>query len=203
MIVFPSALNFKLVHSQSFSFGSWKVEKGPWRRETFFRNTDSFTQLPYQMTASRTAWSFPRWYQHRRSDPSDRRVSLFSLLECRHSPTSGSKLATGRPFRCIRPFERGERERGGRWINREKEILTAQLADFRSHNRTVLSIEPDKKMSSTGDIDKVITLANTSISANETSAMRTHLRIWPGKYRMYLLSCKERKRMVSKYQTSL
>ena len=28
-IVFPSALNFKLVHSQSFSFGNENVEKGP------------------------------------------------------------------------------------------------------------------------------------------------------------------------------
>ena len=33
MIVFPSALNFKLVHSQSFSLGSWNVEKGPCERE--------------------------------------------------------------------------------------------------------------------------------------------------------------------------
>lgn len=45
----------------------------------------------------------------------------------------------------------------------KKNIRTAQLADFKSHNRIVLSREPDKKISSTGDIDNVITLA-TEIS---------------------------------------
>ena len=44
----------------------------------------------------------------------------------------------------------------------EGKTLTAQLADFKSHNRIVLSREPDRKISSTGDIDKVITLARES-----------------------------------------
>ena len=50
---------------------------------------------------------------------------------------SGSKLTTGRPFRCMRPWQLGER---------------------RSQRRIVRSREPERKVSLTGDIIKLTTL---------------------------------------------
>lgn len=56
---------------------------------------------------------------------------------------SGSKPATGLPGRCIRPW---------------------QLGDRRSHRRMVLSMEPERKVSSMGDMHNVTTLqANNAL----------------------------------------
>jgi hypothetical protein len=44
------------------------------------------------------------------------------------------------------------------WTTKDGASLTTQLADFKSHIRIVLSSEPDKKTSSTGDMDSVMTL---------------------------------------------
>ena len=59
-----------------------------------------------------------------------------SIPAAKMSP-SGSKLATGGPLRCIRPWQLGER---------------------RSHRRMVRSREPERKVSLMGDIIRFTTL---------------------------------------------
>ena len=62
--------------------------------------------------------------------------TLSELIPAANMSPSGSNAATGRPARCINPW---------------------QFADLRSHNRIVLSNEPLKNESSVGDIHKVTT----------------------------------------------
>lgn len=76
-----------------------------------------------------------------------------------------------------------------------------QFVDFRSHSRMVLSNEPERKTSSTGDIDKVTTLERNDwwdVRVEKSSSVSLfHFCTCPGKYRMYLLSCNERNLIVS------
>ena len=62
--------------------------------------------------------------------------TLSELIPAANIRPSGSNAATGRPARCINPW---------------------QLADLRSHNLMVLSREPLRNESSVGDIHKVTT----------------------------------------------
>merc|ERR1719323_2489929 len=63
-------------------------------------------------------------------------LTLSELMPAAKMRPSGSKAATGRPARCMRPW---------------------QLADLRSHSRMVLSRLPLRKDSSVGDMQSVTT----------------------------------------------
>ncbi len=63
-------------------------------------------------------------------------LTLSELIPAAKMSPSGSKAATGRPWRCISPW---------------------QLLDLRSHSRMVLSMEPERKESSVGDMHSVTT----------------------------------------------
>ena len=67
-----------------------------------------------------------------------------------------------------------EREEGALYTFQAS--LTAQLADFRSHSRMVLSREPDKKISSTGDMDNAMTLVSSEQISKAGRVDRTHFR---------------------------
>jgi hypothetical protein len=61
---------------------------------------------------------------------------------------------------------------------RDRCSRTTQLADFKSHIRIVLSSEPDKKTSSTGDMDSVMTLDEIRIvhmHQNGSDAILSHM----------------------------
>lgn len=86
-------------------------------------------------------------------------------------------------------------------ITTKWKMLTWQFGDRRSHSLMVLSNEPEINVSSTGDMEREVTLVTTN-KANvrnqqlqETKSAKTSeqkpssdLLVCPGKYRMYLLS---------------
>lgn len=66
---------------------------------------------------------------------------------------------------------------------------TWQLGDRRSHNRTVSSVEPERTMSSRGDISSDVTLSERSERHQQAllemgAKLSAHFRLWPLKYRM-------------------
>lgn len=62
---------------------------------------------------------------------------MSELIPAAKIKPSGSKLATGNPGKCMRPKQTG---------------------CLKSHNRIVWSKDPDKNLSSTGDMHNVTTL---------------------------------------------
>ena len=152
-IFFPSLLNFNPVHSTpAKSCLTWKVPNGPW-------NGNHIMQSLHQRLTSFTLSNVLRSYS----------LSCLESIPAAKMSPSGSILTTGRPLRCINPWQFGER---------------------RSHSRMVLSNDPEMKVSLTGDICKATTLRGCGERDCTHTHAHTHIQsthaltyrfVWPGK----------------------
>ena len=137
----------KHIYNKIIWIGTEKVWRGlPWKASTK-RITVPFVESKIVLPSGlnfRPVHSQP-FSGFRRKDangPLSKERKSYNLTLSEFTPAakmspSGSNAATGRLDRCIRPW---------------------QLGDLRSHNRRVLSIDPERNMSSTGDIDSATTL---------------------------------------------
>ena len=108
--------------------------------------------------------------------------------------TSGSKFATGRALRCINPCRYNERHRQSIEPLEKNTYCTVGWFQIPQSNGIIEWTRQEYVIDGwhwQGDHSR---RRLSEIDLGQISYFFT----WPGKYRMYLLSCKERKRMVSK-----
>lgn len=183
-ISLPSLLNLSPVHSHVRSYWSLKVANGPcwWPNRhhvsstwTKFYNlylvsinwSPTFTLQrllplwvfgfsPYRTTSGHKVWPSPNWFRQQRWDPLDQRSTLVSP-EGAWGPECW-KQRRGEWWDSCGPVHVGARSEGHSQSCDKRHRLTWQFGDRKSHSRLVLSNEPEINVSSTGDIERDVTL---------------------------------------------